>query len=65
MNMTIDELKAEVTRLREIVNKFKVHGTDGCKTCETGRITMFIANEYCITCKPDDYEIARKALGEE
>lgn len=46
-----------IARLRHINNKFKVHGTDGCKSCETGRVTLFIANDECISCNPESYEL--------
>jgi hypothetical protein len=34
---------------------FKFWGTDDCKSCETGRITLFVANEKCMSCDPDSY----------
>jgi hypothetical protein len=53
------EAVKERDRLKAIVDKFKVHGTDGCRKCETGRVTMFIANENCIECDPESYELSR------
>lgn len=41
-------------KAREI--KLKPVGTDGCKSCETGRVTMFIANDQCMECFPEGYE---------
>lgn len=37
---------------------FKFYGTDECKSCETGRVTLFIANEECMSCNPKSYERA-------
>jgi len=47
---------AYVTWLKKTLNRFKVHGTDGCKTCDTGRVTLFIANEQCTECDPEGYQ---------
>lgn len=47
----------EKLRIAELkLSKFKVWGTDGCKSCEGGRITMFVANQECIQCNPQSYE---------
>lgn len=57
--LLLDTLKQErerAGRLETTLKKFKVWGTDGCRTCETGRITMFVANERCIQCDPEAYE---------
>ncbi len=56
-------IKARMKRLTEQVEKYHVHGTDGCPNCETGRITLFAANGWCIECNPKAYE--RKALESE
>lgn len=37
-------------------SKIKPWGTDGCAACETGRVTLFIANTKCISCAPEEYE---------
>lgn len=29
---------------------FKVYGTDGCRRCDTGRITLFVKREVCEQC---------------
>ena len=50
-------MRGEIARLRHINKKFKVHGTDGCKSCEAGRVTLFIANDECISCNPESYEL--------
>lgn len=30
---------------------YKVWGTDGCSSCETGRITIYTLEEKCLKCK--------------
>lgn len=52
----VANLRAENARLKAIINRFKVYGTDGCKSCDTGRVTLFIANDECIECNPKSYE---------
>lgn len=32
------------------VDQFKVHGTDGCTSCETGRVTMYVTSTKCVSC---------------
>lgn len=55
-NHLISQLE-EKLRIAELkLSKFKVWGTDGCKSCEGGRITMFVANQECIQCNPQSYE---------
>jgi hypothetical protein len=43
--------------LRWKLNQFKTYGTDGCRTCDNGRVTLFIANDRCLTCAPETYEV--------
>lgn len=31
-------------------NEFSVYGTDGCKNCETGRITLYFKKGGCAEC---------------
>jgi hypothetical protein len=45
---------------RVFESKFTIYGTDGCESCETGRVSIFIANKKCIHCDPASYE--RKVL---
>lgn len=47
------------------VKHFKFWGTDGCKSCDTGRITLFVANEKCTVCDPESYRVKPKAEGRE
>jgi hypothetical protein len=57
--------RSENARLRELLNRFKVFGTDDCSECETGRITLFYAEKKCIECDPDSYmEIKALSGGE-
>lgn len=35
---------------------FKFYGTTDCKSCETGRVTLFVANDECMMCNPDSYQ---------
>ena len=51
------ELINKLNKAIHINKKFKVYGTDGCKSCETGRVTLFIANDECISCNPESYEL--------
>lgn len=43
-------------QLKRKLNMFKPWGTDGCRKCETGRITLFVANTECMDCNPKSYE---------
>lgn len=62
-------LQREVERLKAIVAAFKHWGTDGCSSCEAGRITLWAANNKCISCDPAGYDKGapirayREALG--
>lgn len=54
------EAKLKEERERASINEkklraFKPYGTDGCKSCESGRVTLFIANDECLTCNPESY----------
>ncbi len=51
----IDELKAKLKRAKWIINQFKLHGSDGCLTCDTGRITLYVTNPKCFSCAPESY----------
>jgi hypothetical protein len=46
-----------IASLESALNSYKVYGTDGCRKCETGRITLFYHTEKCIRCAPEDYEL--------
>ncbi len=35
---------------------FKFYGSADCKSCETGRVTLFVANDECMECNPDSYQ---------
>jgi len=28
-----------------------IHGSDGCRNCETGRITLYAASRWCVECE--------------
>lgn len=55
---TIERLRSDNQRLVNIVDGYKTWGTDGCTTCETGRITLFVWNKQCLKCNPKSYEAA-------
>jgi len=56
-NMLVDAItRAYATGHTAGVMQFKTWGTDGCQSCETGRITLFVANTKCIQCDPKGYE---------
>ncbi len=46
----------EIRLLRWKLGQFKCCGTDGCRTCETGRVSLFVANERCRECAPETYK---------
>ena len=50
------ELERELERLKAIIGMFQVHGTGDCCDCDTGRVTLFIANKKCISCSPSEYD---------
>lgn len=54
------EANSKCERYEKILNGYKAWGTDGCKSCETGRITLFAWNTECITCDPKGYEALQK-----
>jgi len=35
---------------------FKFYGSADCKSCETGRVTLFVANDECMECNPESYQ---------
>lgn len=61
--MQIGELKLQLAKASSsvsVVGKMsKVIGTEGCRTCGTGRVSIFIENESCIECDPLSYARAR------
>jgi hypothetical protein len=52
-NRAIDGLLSDafLAGVRWADNQFKVHGTDGCSECETGRTTLYVLDRRCITCR--------------
>lgn len=55
-NHLISQLE-ERLRVAELkLRRFSAYGTDGCSSCETGRVTLFVANDRCIQCDPKSYE---------
>lgn len=59
----LDQERANVRRRDEALAKFRLWGSDGCPTCETGRITLYVANSVCIKCNPALYD-PPKAISE-
>ncbi len=53
----LSEATQERERLKWKLSQFSVYGTDGCISCECGRVSLFIANEECMRCDPAGYEI--------
>lgn len=53
-----EKMSAEIEKLKWQLSQFKPYGTDACYNDETcmGRITLFRANAFCMTCKPEDYQ---------
>lgn len=51
------ELENQNRILKEKLMRFKFYGSTDCKTenCMMG-VTLFTANDYCITCDPKNYE---------
>lgn len=52
----VPSLLDEVERLKNIANGFKIWGTDDCKSCDSGRISLYIWNKECISCNPKSYD---------
>lgn len=52
----LEEMGAEVERLKAVREAFKLYGTTDCAECDSGRVTMFIANDKCVSCAPHTYE---------
>jgi zona occludens toxin (predicted ATPase) len=53
--------EARARAWNEAVAQFKIFGTDGCITCEGGRVTLFVANRQCTQCAPASYERKKAA----
>lgn len=56
VSFLISELKLAWAREKQ----FKIFGTDGCTTCESGRITLFTDDPICLRCHGDTLEKAEK-----
>lgn len=52
--------KDRIDLLEWKLKQFQNYGTDGCAQCETGRVSLFIANPKCIRCDPESYEIPER-----
>lgn len=50
------EAQSEIERLRAVRERFKVHGSDGCQYCDSGRITLYTTESGCLECKPNEYK---------
>ena len=48
----IAALKASLKEARDMLAEFKVFGSDGCMTCDDGRITLYFKVGHCLTCAP-------------
>lgn len=44
------DLYRELLRVEADRNKISIHGSDGCKNCETGRITIYAKSRWCLGC---------------
>jgi hypothetical protein len=53
-------LPSDVGLLKWKLKQFRVWGTDECQTCETGRVTLFIANTQCMSCNPESYTVPKE-----
>lgn len=40
----------DAERLKRKLAEFQVYGTDECKNCDTGRITLYFKNAWCHEC---------------
>lgn len=54
----MQKLQSRINELEWKLKQFKPHGTDDCENydCKDGRITIFKANQFCISCDPDGYK---------
>lgn len=50
------EKDKEIAKLKWQLSQFKVIGTDQCQSCEGGRVSLFMANQECISCNPTSYD---------
>lgn len=51
----LKEASEELEKAKAVNAKFKPWGTDQCSECETGRVTLFRANDKCMECAPETY----------
>lgn len=49
-NCMVDLAKAYLDVLDRL-SRFKVTGTDGCKKCDTGRVSIWKKYELCLECQ--------------
>lgn len=45
------DLSTKLSEIKARAEAFKVYGTDGCRTCDDGRITLFVKSESCLSCR--------------
>lgn len=45
-------------------NEVWVYGTDGCKNCETGRITLYAKTGWCVECQAKKAHAHQERIGE-
>lgn len=49
----VDEILRQdrkIAALEQQLNTFQITGSDGCSTCEAGRVTVFKKSEQCTGC---------------
>lgn len=51
----IIEILDMLERLEWIAKQYTAYGSDFCPGCGTGRITLFVANNKCVSCDPESY----------
>jgi hypothetical protein len=61
----IEALEKELAKRTWQLKQFKFSGTDGCETCETGRVDFYIANTRCHSCDPDGYKTYEERLSQQ
>jgi hypothetical protein len=38
-------------RMAKRSSEFYIHGSDGCKNCEHGRVTLWTKSNWCVDCR--------------
>ena len=50
MDQCVVDLAKEYLHVLDRLNKFHIIGTDGCKDCESGRVSIWKKYDYCQEC---------------